>query len=89
MMLDGEIDFSEYKAIKSRLEDANTTLLRKRASLEVNKVNYNAKIHGSFNLLMQLDKFYAEASVDIKQKIVGLNFPEKLIFENGEIQPQK
>jgi hypothetical protein len=35
---------------------------------------------------MHLNKFYAEASVDIKQKIVGLNFPEKLIYEDGRVQ---
>jgi hypothetical protein len=38
---------------------------------------------------MHLDKFYVEASVNIKQKIVGLNFPEKLIFEDGRIQTPK
>jgi site-specific DNA recombinase len=89
MMLDGEIESSEYKAIKSKYDDANTTLLRERASLEMDKVDYTAKIHGCFNLLIHLDKFYREASVDIKQKIVGLNFPEKLIFKNGKVQTPK
>jgi hypothetical protein len=41
--------------------------LRDRASLEIDKVDYSAKISGSFNLLIHLDKFHAEASVDIKQ----------------------
>jgi hypothetical protein len=43
----------------------------------------------SFNLLKQLDKFYDKASLDIKQKLVGLIFPEKLIFENDRLQTPK
>jgi hypothetical protein len=89
MMLDNEIQSSEYKEIKLAYEDINTTLLRERASLEIDKVDYSTKINGSFNLLMHLNKFYAEASVDIKQKIVGLNFPEKLIYEDGRVQTPK
>lgn len=89
MMLDDQIDSSEYKSIKSRFEDLNTILLKECASLELDKVDYSSKIHGSFNLLMHLDKFYIEASVELKQKIVGLNFPEKLIYGNGAFQTPK
>lgn len=89
MMLDGEIESGEYKGIKSRFEMANATLLRERASLEMDKVDYVPKINGCFNLLRELDKFYREASVSVKQKIVCLNFPEKLIYENGRIQTPK
>lgn len=89
MMLDGEIDSSEYKAIKSRYDEINTTLIRQRASLELDKVDYSSKIQKSFNLLKHIDKFYSEASVDIKQKIVCLMFPEKLIFKNDRLQTPK
>lgn len=89
MMLDGEIESFDFKAIKSKFDIANTTLLRERASLEIDKVDYASTISGSFNLLKHLDKFYNEASVSVKQKIVGLNFPEKLVYENGRIQTPK
>ncbi|HKZ36121.1 MAG TPA: hypothetical protein VJ184_00620 [Chryseolinea sp.] len=32
MMLDGEIDAAEYRQIKSSYDEANTTLLKQRAS---------------------------------------------------------
>lgn len=67
----------EYKAIRPKFETENTTLLQERASLETDKADYSSMINGSFNLLKHLDKFYDEASVEIKQKTVGLNFPEK------------
>ena len=71
MMLDGEIESFDYKAIKSKYEVLNTTLVRQRASLETDKVDYASTINGCFNLLKDLDKFYNEASVSVKQKIVG------------------
>ena len=41
------------------------------------------------NLLKDLDKFYNEASVEMKQKTVYLNFPENSIYENGQIRTPK
>lgn len=57
--------------------------------MELDKVDYSSKIQKSFNLLKHIDKFYSEASVDIKQKIVCLMFPEKLIFKNDRLQTPK
>ena len=36
-----------------------------------------------------MDKFYKEANLDIKQKLVGLIFTEKLIFANSQLQTPK
>lgn len=55
----------------------------------MDKVDYLPKLNGCFNLLKDLDKFYNEASVEVTQKIVCLNFPENLIYENGQIQTPK
>jgi site-specific DNA recombinase len=89
MMLDGQLDSAEYREIKSRYDEANTTLLKQQASLEINKVDYIAKINKSFNLLKNVDRFYDEASIDIKQKLLCLIFPGKLIFENERVQTPK
>ena len=89
LMLDGEIDSSDYKAIKSRIEDTNTSLLRESSSINIEKSEFHAKVNGSFNILLHLDKFYREAKVDVKQKLLGLNFPGKLIYENGGVQTPK
>jgi site-specific DNA recombinase len=87
MMLDGILDAGEYRAIKSKYDSQNTTLLRERASLEIDRVDYKTTIKGSVNLLRHLDKFYKEASVDIKQKLVGLIFTEKLILKMINFKP--
>jgi site-specific DNA recombinase len=44
MMLDNDIQPSEYKEIKLAYEDINTTLLRERASLEIDKIDYSTKL---------------------------------------------
>jgi site-specific DNA recombinase len=89
MMLDTEMDMSEYRSIKSEYEQKNKTLFLKRASLELEKVDYRKSIQGSFNLLRDLEKFYSKASVDIKQKLVGLMFTEKLIFQKDGFRTPK
>lgn len=57
MMLDSEIDAAECWTIKSKYDDANTTLLRQRASLEIDQVDYGSKINQGFNLLKHIDRF--------------------------------
>ena len=89
MMLDVEIVAGEYRAIKSRYEQWNTTLLKDWASLEIDKIDYTSKINGSFNLLRHVDKFYKEATVEIKQKLVGLIFPKKWFLKATEFKPQR
>jgi hypothetical protein len=63
--------------------------LREAASLELDQGDYALKINGCFNLLSQLNKFYANANVEVKRRILYLNFPEKLIYENGKVQTPK
>jgi hypothetical protein len=89
MMLDGEIDTGEYLGINQDMNRANTTLLKERESLETDKIDSASKINGSFNFLRHVRKFYAEANVEIKQKLVGLILHEKLIFENNRVQTQR
>ena len=63
MILDAEIDMSEYRAIKSEYGEKNKTLLLQRASLDLEKVDYKKSIRGTFNLLRDLDKFYDMATL--------------------------
>ena len=35
-----------------------------------------------FSLLKDLDKYYSNASIGVKQKLIGSIFPEKLIYQD-------
>ena len=55
--------------LSNSYDEANTTLLKQRASLEIDNVEYVTKINRSFNLLKNVDRFYEDSSVDIKHKL--------------------
>jgi hypothetical protein len=89
-MLDEEIAKTEYQEIVATFDELNSTLIRERASFELGKIDHTEKVDNTFALLMMgLDKFYKEASTENKQKIIVLNFPEKLIFEKNGFQTPK
>lgn len=41
------------------------------------------------SLLTHLDIYYAEGPLEVKRKLIGSIFPEKLIFENGSYRTTK
>ncbi len=51
--------------------------------------NYDEKIDDCLELLLNLDKYYKTKNTEIKQKIIGSVFPEKLVFENNEYRTTK
>ncbi len=81
LMLDKKIDAIEYRAIKERYEEIISTLSRQQ--MESNSIddNYSEYLKASLKLLNNIDKYYTDGDVEIRQKIVGSIFPEKLIFE--------
>src|SRR5690606_20073515 len=89
MMLDDQIDPTEYKAIKNRYDKLNISLTRERTAFELTDGNFMEHLKGGFNLLKRVDKYFVEANPTVKQKIVGLIFEEKLIFENGKCRTPK
>jgi hypothetical protein len=40
------------------------------------------------NLLSHLDFYYEEASLEVKRKLIGSIFPEKLVLRMGVIEPR-
>lgn len=89
MMLDGEIESADYRSIKTKLEENNSNFLREKASLELDNLDYSVLIKNSFNLLKNLDVFYDEANIEMKQRLLSLIFRERLIYKNDEVQTPK
>jgi site-specific DNA recombinase len=85
MMLDGQLDSSDYKAIKEQYETANASILKERAILSSQK-DYTTDIAGTFGLLSNITGIFQSANTETKKRIVSLNFPGKLIFENDKVQ---
>ena len=89
MMLDGEFSASEYKDMKIEIEAELDKLNREEVQFRQGLENYDSKIDDCLDFFINLDKYYISKNTEIKQKIIGSMFPEKLIFENNEYRTTK
>ncbi len=83
MMLDGEMERSEYKQIVSELEPEVEKLKRRKASEGLVEDDYQRYLKQGFCLLKSIDKRYQEADLEKRQQIVGVIFPEKIVYDAG------
>ena len=89
MMLDGEFSASDYKEMKIEIEAELDRLNREEVQMRQGMENYDSKIDDCLDLILNLDKYYVSKNTEIKQKIIGSMFPEKLTFENNEYRTLK
>ena len=89
MMLDGEFSASEYKEMKHEIEIELDKLNREELQFREGYENYDDKIDDCLDMLINLDKYYTTKDTEVKQKIIGSVFPEKLIFENNQYRTTK
>ena len=89
LMLDGEFSASEYKEMKFEIETELDKLNREEAQFRQGIENYDDKIDDCLDLLLNLDKYYVLKNTEIKQKIIGSVFPEKLYFKDNEYRTTK
>ena len=84
MMLDGQLDASDYKDVKKRYEPEIDRLVRKSMAIASMDSNYKKYLEKGFGLIKQLAYDYNRADLATKQQLIGSVFPEKLIFENKQ-----
>ena len=84
LMLDGEINPTEYKEMKIKLEDDLVRLTAEEVKAKDNKGNYEKHIDTCVWIIKNLDRYYDAADTVTKQRIIGSIFDEKLIFEKNK-----
>jgi site-specific DNA recombinase len=89
LLADGKIDPADYREIKSRTETQLNSLILKQQQLELVEDNLGDYIETAAAVLNDLPEYYASADLAVKQKLIGLMFPEKLIFEKNAYQTIK
>ena len=82
LMLDGEVSVVEYREMKVEIEQKIETLTHCLLESEKGLTQSAPKINTCLELLLNLDKYYVNSEVAVKQKIIGSIFPERLTFEN-------
>ncbi len=84
MMLDGQLDASDYKDVKRRYEPEIDRLVRKSMAIASMDSNYKKYLDKGFGLIKQFAYDYSRADLATKQQLIGSVFPEKLTFENKQ-----
>jgi site-specific DNA recombinase len=80
LMLDKEIDATEYKEIKAEYEGETEKLERKIEELTTLDSDLKEQISFCCELLQNLPKYYVAADLTAKQQILGSILSEKLVF---------
>ena len=86
---DDQIDQQEYSAAKKRYGDKLTELFMKKANFGAEDKNAQRFLKYGLSLLTDLRRYYVEAPLPVKQKIIGSIFPEKLVFDKVEYRTTK
>ena len=85
-MLDGNLEPSEYKLVRSKLTPEKERLEAKINALGTKKDNDAEAIDFGFYFLTNLHKLFTSADLSLKRRIIGSTFPAKMIFENGRVR---
>ncbi|TKC57150.1 recombinase family protein [Pedobacter hiemivivus] len=84
LLLSGDLDGADYKAVKIECEDQITTLENKLFDASSPKINIENQLKDAVNVLLNLDLLYKNGTVAIKREIIGSIFPEKLSFDGTQ-----
>ena len=87
--VDEQIEFQDYQTTKRRYEDSLNNMVEEYTECLMEKSTYLKYIDYGFTMLSNLSGYYANASLLIKQKIIGSIFPEKLSFDRKSYRTTK
>lgn len=89
LMLDGELNPTEYKEMKIKLEEDLIGLTNDENKLRSCSTTHEKLIDTCKKVVQNLDIAYDKADSPTKQRIVGSIFPEKFIFQNNQVRTTK
>lgn len=89
LMLDGEFSAAEYRDMKIEIESEIDELNRQELNIRESHTNYDAKIDDCVDVLLNLDRYFVVKNTEVKQRIIGSMFPEKLYFKDNQYRTTK
>ena len=85
----GDLEKDSYKRLKDRYSKQKWELQQRKSDMETMDTAFNQYLKWGCSLLADLPTYYDGASIEVKQKIVGSIFPEKLVFDNGNYRTNR
>lgn len=89
LMLDGQIEPSDYREIKNRFEKTVMELEKKKREISSLDFNLNEYMISALEIVENLPKYFTRADLKAKQQLIGSVCPEKLIFENKSYRTKR
>lgn len=81
LMLDGQLDITEYRSIKNKYESLIKESEDEMQAAFPKASDYKQYLNFGFNLLQIVDRVYVSGNTHLKNKILCSMYAEKLIFE--------
>ena len=81
--VENDLDKGAYKRISDRYNAYILDLRREKVDLINTETKFEKHIKFGINLVTNLSDIFQRSPIEIKQKIIGLFFPEMLRYENG------
>ncbi len=85
----GDIDKFIYNVVRERVNEENREIERQISEYQKMESGYKEYCKFGISLLCNLNEYYTAASLDNKLKMIGLIFPEKLVYTNKSFQTTK
>jgi len=86
LMLDGEIDSTEFKSMRIQIEEKITQLTCELNNVTSGIHNIGSKIDEATDIISNLGKAYLHSETAIKRRIVSSIFPAGLVFEEKKVR---
>ena len=87
--INDDLEKSAYQRISERYNASIRELRKEKEEMINTETKFETHIKFGVNLLTHLSNIFQHMPIEIKQKIIGLFFPEKLHYENGTYRTTK
>ena len=81
-----DLDRHDYKRIKESLSRECAEMRSRIAELKATDSGFQEYYRYGISLLSNMGQYYRAANIENRQKMLGLIFPEKLVFDNNTFQ---
>lgn len=86
LMLDGEIDSTEFKSMRIQIEEKITQLTCELNNVSSGMHNIGSKIDEATDIISNLGKAYLHSETAVKRQIVSSVFPSGLVFGEKKVR---
>ena len=82
----GKISPDAYERLSTRYDGEINAMKRRRDAIAEVETNYERYVAYGFGLVTNLAAYFDAAPFDVRQKMIGLMFPERMTYEGGTFQ---